>query len=745
MLKNLKKKVHEKISLPSVFMKIFFFNLAVTVCITLVFQGVVYWVIDKNYIEKYEQVSSHHMENIFNHIEKNIIQRTTKIPEYYFSNIDRNKGTNYPIKNQLANNSKAIYNLTDRLDEIFSNYEFITSLDIYYPETNSVVTDFRNIYYIESEQQLYKYVPWINTYNKSNKQVMLIEENILNYPQKQRALTYAVGLPLREKANMILGIHIDVDAFQSYLDNMTGDFIIADDEGDILYQYGEEEFAQEVRELVKLLDEKIFKEGKAEIDHKGMDMIFSYKYSESLDIIYMCFVPKEVFYEEYNIFKMMVKIIFSGFILISFIGGYIISKRTNKTYSKEVAVVGSSLDIEESNFDVAISQIMDKIFDLNRQVEVGNQAKLSNEIRNIVNGSITKDTQMIIEKQITYKHIYGCIIKTKTRMKELNEIELMNEINQAEKDFKTIFIKNKKNEILILVNYNQETYKNTVSWMQKFIKKIYLGDAVVAIGKSYEGGISGIADSFNEASLALDYHYIWPEQKWLIHAEISQRQFKTTKNHLKIFLQIENGIRGNDFEQVRLKIEQLMVAFESGYYDSYYCKATLRDLVTYIHHLSEGYEIDNVQIYGYDIREYFSDIENIYQFKYWILDICSSLMESIIKNKQDIGEQIEERIIAIIGSNLENDISLEFVADKMNMRPDTLSKLFKTVMGKNYSEYIKEKKLEYAVELLKIKKYSIKEIAEKLGYSSTQYFIKIFKDEFGETPKQYQKQYSIKE
>jgi len=60
-------------------------------------------------------------------------------------------------------------------------------------------------------------------------------------------------------------------------------------------------------------------------------------------------------------------------------------------------------------------------------------------------------------------------------------------------------------------------------------------------------------------------------------------------------------------------------------------------------------------------------------------------------------------------------------------------------MGKGYTEYIKEKKMERALKLIE-EDCSMKEIAYRLGYNSPQYFIKIFKETYGVTPYQYKKQ-----
>ena len=49
-------------------------------------------------------------------------------------------------------------------------------------------------------------------------------------------------------------------------------------------------------------------------------------------------------------------------------------------------------------------------------------------------------------------------------------------------------------------------------------------------------------------------------------------------------------------------------------------------------------------------------------------------------------------------------------------------------MGTTFSEYVTELKLRHAVKMLLEEKLSVKEIAGKLGYNSTHYFIRIFKE-----------------
>ena len=154
-------------------------------------------------------------------------------------------------------------------------------------------------------------------------------------------------------------------------------------------------------------------------------------------------------------------------------------------------------------------------------------------------------------------------------------------------------------------------------------------------------------------------------------------------------------------------------------------------------------QLDMWIVFGYDIREYYKQIENIDEFGHWVLSICEVLLQNIRQKRQSVDMDMQAHLAQMIEENLENDISLDFLSDQFSMRPDSLSRLFKQMMGKGYTEYIKEKKMERAMELLK-EDESIKDIAQKLGYNSPQYFIKIFKEIYGLTPYQYKKEHFMK-
>lgn len=97
--------------------------------------------------------------------------------------------------------------------------------------------------------------------------------------------------------------------------------------------------------------------------------------------------------------------------------------------------------------------------------------------------------------------------------------------------------------------------------------------------------------------------------------------------------------------------------------------------------------------------------------------------------------------INYITDNLHKKMTLAEAAEKANITPQYLSKLFLKEVGVNFKEYIINKKVEAAEDMLKYSDFSPIEIGNILGFSSHSHFINSFKKQLGVTPKEYQSKY----
>ncbi len=97
--------------------------------------------------------------------------------------------------------------------------------------------------------------------------------------------------------------------------------------------------------------------------------------------------------------------------------------------------------------------------------------------------------------------------------------------------------------------------------------------------------------------------------------------------------------------------------------------------------------------------------------------------------------------IDYIYNHIHDRITIQALAEYTGLSSSYLSKLFKKELGVSASDYIREKKIETAENLLKFSEYSLIEISNYLAFSSQSHFIQTFEKIVGTTPKKYRDRY----
>lgn len=87
----------------------------------------------------------------------------------------------------------------------------------------------------------------------------------------------------------------------------------------------------------------------------------------------------------------------------------------------------------------------------------------------------------------------------------------------------------------------------------------------------------------------------------------------------------------------------------------------------------------------------------------------------------------------------EPNLGLEYISEQINISTSYISKVFKEEYGMGVSEYINRFRIEKAKEYMNTNRVTVKELAEKVGYSSDIHFIRIFKQMEQVTPGAFQK------
>ena len=116
-----------------------------------------------------------------------------------------------------------------------------------------------------------------------------------------------------------------------------------------------------------------------------------------------------------------------------------------------------------------------------------------------------------------------------------------------------------------------------------------------------------------------------------------------------------------------------------------------------------------------------------------ILPQLEEVQEAIQLSKKD--EAFAERLRQVVDDYLKDpNLNVEFLSGKLQLSRTQLFRRVKAVAGKGPLDYIRERRLIRADELLRTTDMTIQQVALELGFSSPGYFTKCYKEYFGHLP-----------
>jgi len=97
------------------------------------------------------------------------------------------------------------------------------------------------------------------------------------------------------------------------------------------------------------------------------------------------------------------------------------------------------------------------------------------------------------------------------------------------------------------------------------------------------------------------------------------------------------------------------------------------------------------------------------------------------------------RILDYINNHYAENITIKDISKKYNYNPAYFGRLFNNTYEISFNQYIHNKRIEYARDLLSTTNYTIELISEKVGYSNKNIFYKEFMRLCGCSPKEYRR------
>lgn len=308
-------------------------------------------------------------------------------------------------------------------------------------------------------------------------------------------------------------------------------------------------------------------------------------------------------------------------------------------------------------------------------------------------------------------------------------------------DIKKIISKINEKRILIIMNTNKDI--NQVYALLTEIHEDFNKDNIsltVSLSDDFNN-LEDIHEHYEEVQKQLEYKFFVGNNKILSHM-VPQQIEKNIFYDKSIEKELLNYLKKQDEEKAFAALRKLTEGLKGSIKNIDYIKYVYFQVCLNIIEQMTNFGFSMKDI-GITNREIFAKINEaktlneMYELIYSIIRKCIQLFSKLNVMQND---NIINKVKEYIKNNYNKDLSLEMIADYVYLSPGYLSTLFKTENGITVFDYITNLRMEKAKELLlNNKSMKIQDIAIKLGYNSSQSFIRYFKKYYNVTPNQFRK------
>ena len=128
-----------------------------------------------------------------------------------------------------------------------------------------------------------------------------------------------------------------------------------------------------------------------------------------------------------------------------------------------------------------------------------------------------------------------------------------------------------------------------------------------------------------------------------------------------------------------------------------------------------------------------------------LLNYCLRFYDRQFITREEINHSVVKKFTALLDQYIANQAqqegfpSVAYFADKCCYSPKYFGELVKTETGRSAKDFISDRMLSAAKQLLNDESLSIKTVSKQLGFEYPQHFVRFFKAKTGQTPSDYRK------
>lgn len=748
--------------MSTIYSRILLFNILLVIILSLAPQLIYIHYFSTAYNQEINRQSTQDVSKLKYAVDETILDRVIRLVNIYFSDIPSNEVLAYPLTHDISGNGFKIAEVSNFLTDIPYKLNFLQSVEVWYTAGNVYIND-KYSSYLDSAGSLKSLdESWINVLRTMNTPNRWLPPRVTT-PSNTSVITYISNIPLIDSlANRqaVVAINIKENAIHNLIQSSPTDgevLFIVDETGKVLVHSDSQLVGQNFSQkdyMTTLLQHS--ESGTFEASVDGVQSVVSYAKSKYNNWKYVSVISIDTLYQKSKQLKHYLLITTIILLTVSLLFSIYMTHWANKPLRSIVQTIrnlGQSVDQEKNtkNEFAMLHQVMDRvshtITDLNHQMETNKPIIRDKFIMRLLQGDLDQtDPQVANMEKMLDLHfdrektacmaikVFGAEGMGLKNEMMIQYSMLQNVENLGE--YSLCSTMDNAGHIIVILNYSHELDKRQI---HASISQQMKGKFVLGFGSEYDHDYTNIAQSYTEACECLNYAFIMPTESCISYGDLAIAQRKDHGSGLQIIEQLSVAVRNRNQEMVFSILDILRKGLISGRYHIDFCRNTVFDAISIIRTTAIAMDIDLERFLGYDIRDYGRKMDNIADLTDWLTGVAVQIMDyhTTTVTDDDPGTALERQILAYIEQNIYNEISLSSLSEGIHMNSSYVSRIYKSVMGSNFSEHVAGIKMKHAESLLRESDLSIKEIAAKLGYTSPRYFANVFKENFGCTPKSY--------
>jgi two-component system response regulator YesN len=265
---------------------------------------------------------------------------------------------------------------------------------------------------------------------------------------------------------------------------------------------------------------------------------------------------------------------------------------------------------------------------------------------------------------------------------------------------------------------------------------------IIGIGGKYQG-FKDVSVSYREACVASQYRYIHGPNRVFSISDVNldnpfyHKQFYYLHQN-RIFDNLRVGAHSAIHEDIKSFIHEMRTSNMTP--ESLRIMASNLILLTYTTLNELGYNPTEIFETTFSPLTDVNSTESLDELEEFLFSFFEKINIYTSHKRTSLNEDLVDKIRLHIDEDYSGDITLSGMADQYKISPGYLSLLFSDRTGKNFIDYLTERRIKKAQELLKHTDMKIYEIAGAVGYNDSYYFSNCFKKVMGITPSEYREQ-----